>query len=155
MKIAVGADVESLCSKCGDVWHVVVAMVGDKIAKVECKECHGLHRYRDPKGKQKPAATTARKRTTRTKAAAVSAAVSYVEADPSKPVRDYRTTCTFEAGERIAHVKFGEGVVQRETGPGKIEVLFGTELKLLAQAKPAATLGPAPMRPLRPATDHE
>ena len=29
MTPAVGADIESLCSKCGDVWHVVVAKVGD------------------------------------------------------------------------------------------------------------------------------
>ena len=154
MTAAVGADVESLCSKCGDVWHVVVAMVGDKIAKVECKECHGLHRYRDPKGKQPAAASAPRKRTTRAKAAAAPTAV-VVEADTSKPVRDYRTTARFEPGERIAHVKFGEGVVQRETGPGKIEVQFGHELKLLAQAKPEATLGPPPRRVLRPVTEAE
>ena len=34
MSAAVGADVESLCSKCGDVWHVVVAKVGDQIVRV-------------------------------------------------------------------------------------------------------------------------
>ena len=37
MSAAVGADVEALCSKCGDVWHVVVAKVGDQIVKVHCK----------------------------------------------------------------------------------------------------------------------
>jgi hypothetical protein len=120
-------------------------MVGDKIAKVECKECHSLHRYRDPKGKKKPAASP-RKRTTRAKAAAAEPVLAEVEADMAKPVRDYRTTENFEPGERIAHVKLGEGAVQRPKVPGGREVLFGTELRTLAQAKPAPTLGPPPAR---------
>ena len=37
--LKVGADVEALCGKCGDVWHVVVAKVGDRVAKVQCKQC--------------------------------------------------------------------------------------------------------------------
>lgn len=44
----VGADIESICRKCGDVWHVVVAKVGDQIAKVQCKQCNGLHRHKPP-----------------------------------------------------------------------------------------------------------
>ena len=51
MTAAVGADIESICSKCGDVWHVVVAKVGEKIAKVQCKECHSFHRYKAPGGR--------------------------------------------------------------------------------------------------------
>ena len=72
----------------------------------------------------------------------------------SKPVRDYSTRETFEPGERVAHVKFGEGVVQRQTGPGKIEVLFADGAKLLAQAKPEMTLGPSRRAP-RVATESE
>ena len=46
----VGADVESLCAKCGDVWHVVVAKVGDRIARVQCKQCGAPHRLKPPGG---------------------------------------------------------------------------------------------------------
>ena len=142
---AVGADIASLCSKCGDVWHVVVAMVKDKVAKVECKECKAVHRYKDPKGKKKAApkkkSTTTRKRTTK-KAAEVEPAV--VEADLDKPVRKYRTSEEFDPGQRVNHVTFGEGVVQRGIGPGKMEVMFAGETKLLACAKPDLTLGNAP-----------
>jgi hypothetical protein len=141
MSAAVGKDVESICSKCGDVWHVVIAMVETKIAKVECKECHGVHRYKDPKGKKKPAAKP-RKRATR-KTAAAEPPPPMVQADMSKPIKDYRTTESFEPGERVAHVKFGEGVVQCPAGPGKVQILFGEDLKLLAQSKPEMTLGPA------------
>src|SRR5512138_3234756 len=51
MSAAVGADVEALCSKCGDVWHVVVAKLPTgQIAKVQCKQCGGYHRYKSPHG---------------------------------------------------------------------------------------------------------
>src|SRR5262249_25121016 len=50
MSAGVGADVEALCSKCGDVWHVVVAKVGQQIVKVQCKQCSGYHRYKSPHG---------------------------------------------------------------------------------------------------------
>ena len=43
----VGQDIEALCGRCGQVWHVVMAKMGDKIAKVVCKRCGGHHRYRD------------------------------------------------------------------------------------------------------------
>ena len=36
-----------MCGRCGQVWHVVMAKMGDKIAKVVCKRCGGHHRYRD------------------------------------------------------------------------------------------------------------
>jgi len=147
MATAVGADVESLCSKCGDVWHVVVAKVGDRIAKVECKECHSIHRYKDPKG-VKQAAAAPRRRTSSSKAKSSAApVVEAVPADLSKPVRGYSTRESFEPGERISHVTFGEGVVQRATGPGKIEVLFADGPKLLAQAKPETKLGPGRRAP--------
>src|SRR5690349_213946 len=43
---AVGEDIEALCGRCGQVWHVVMAKMGDRIAKVVCKRCGGHHRYR-------------------------------------------------------------------------------------------------------------
>jgi hypothetical protein len=133
-KIEIGQDIESLCNKCGDVWHVVVAVVNDKIAKVECKQCHGVHRYKDPRppaAKKKPARvrSTAKKGTK-------AAAKLLIEADLSKPVRDYQITGMFEPGDRIHHSTFGDGVVQNSPAPGKIEIIFGTERKLLAQARP-------------------
>ena len=37
----VGEDIEALCGRCGQVWHVVMAKMGDRIAKVVCKRCGG------------------------------------------------------------------------------------------------------------------
>ncbi len=153
MSAQVGADVASLCSKCGDVWHVVVAKVGDQIAKVECKECHGVHRYRDPEGKKK--AATKKKSTTTRKTAAKKAEAErpVIEPNMDKPVRDYRITEVFEGGDRVSHVKFGLGVAQHSPGPGKIEIMFDDGPKLLAMAKPDLQLERAPRVDRRAATE--
>jgi hypothetical protein len=141
MKAGIGQDIESLCSKCGESWHVVIAMVEQKIVKVECKQCHAVHRHRDPKGKaakaKAPRAPGTKARSTGKKTSRGAARLR-VEADLAKPVRPYSVTDSFESGDRVQHSKFGEGVVQQSTGPGKIEVLFGEDVKILAQAKPVS-----------------
>ena len=136
---AVGADIESLCGKCGDVWHVVVAKQGSAIAKVQCKQCGGYHRHRPPGGK--PAAKTVRKTKSgsASKAAEPPAHKATVEADQQRPVRSYSIRESFESRDRIEHPKFGLGVVE-EAVPGKIVVFFPDGRRTLAQAKPASTL---------------
>ncbi len=124
----VGEDVRSICGKCGDVWHVVIALVNGRAAKVECGDCHARHNYRIPGGAASARSGTRRTTGTRKKVAATDAVVG---ADLSKPVRPFRTTETFAVGERVAHPTLGEGVVQAVTGPTKIEVLFGDERKVL------------------------
>src|SRR5450432_3252749 len=121
MTAAVGADVEALCSKCGDVWHVVVAKVGAQIVKVLCKECKKEHRYKSPHGQPKekrhPSLTTPKPERT-AKPSATSAKVverferPAVAADLAKPVRTYRASERFEVGERVEHPSFGQGVVE-------------------------------------------
>jgi len=136
MTAAVGADIEALCSKCGDVWHVVVAKVGDEIVKVHCKECNKEHRYKSPHGPQ----TTRAKRSTsspspeRAKAPVERFDRPAVAADLSKPVRSYRASDHFEVAERIDHPSFGQGIVEISE-QGKITVLFAIGRRVLIQAK--------------------
>jgi hypothetical protein len=141
MKVRIGEDIEALCGRCGTSWHVIVAAVEQKIAKVECKQCGGVHRYRDSNPPARPARAaggTGKKSAKSSKSAKGAAAPPRVEADVSKPVRPYAITASFTPGERIDHSVFGVGVVQRSAGPGRVEILFGDECKLLAQAKPAS-----------------
>jgi hypothetical protein len=135
----VGADIESICGKCGDVWHVVVAKVGDTIARVICKQCGREHRHKPPGGtaQGKPAAGAARgapARKSRAKAAP-EPDTPKVTFDPNKPPRPYRPTEHFDPGDRVAHPTFGVGIVEGSPGPGKIDVLFPSGRKVLAQAK--------------------
>jgi len=126
----VGEDVRSICGKCGDTWHVVIALVEGRAAKVECGDCHARHRYRIPGG------AGATRRTARKTGTRKSASVGeVVEPDLSKQVRPFRTTETFEVGDRVAHPTLGEGVVQALTGPTKIEVLFGAQRRVLVHSR--------------------
>jgi hypothetical protein len=142
MSAAVGQDIESICGKCGDVWHVVVAMVRDKVAKVQCKQCGGYHRHRPP-GSTAPARST---RTARARAApGTSTTVSrshepQVAADLSRPVKPYRFDGEFSPGDRLEHPKFGEGVVEMTSEPGKMQVFFADGRRVLARAKPSTSL---------------
>jgi hypothetical protein len=141
MSAAVGADIEALCSKCGDVWHVVVAKVGDQIAKVLCKQCGGQHRYKSPHGapaeKKLPSAIRPPKEP---KAPVERFEKPAVAADLTKPARPYRASEKFEVGERIDHPSFGQGVIEIAE-PGKITVFFATGRRVLVQSKDSAAPG--------------
>ncbi len=147
MSAGVGADVEALCSKCGDVWHVVVAKVGDRIVKVQCKQCSGYHRYKSPHGapveKKLPSAIRPAREA---KPPVERFERPAVPADLSKPSRTYRASEAFEVGERIDHPSFGQGVVELAE-PGKITVFFGSGRRVLVQAKVAAATSLARPKP--------
>jgi hypothetical protein len=142
MSAAVGADVEALCSKCGDVWHVVVAKVGDRIVKVQCKQCAGYHRYKSPHGqpqeKRQPSMFAEKAPRASTPSSSKAPVERFekpaVAADLSKPVRTYRASEKFDVGERVDHPSFGQGVVEIAE-PGKITVFFGSGRRVLAQSK--------------------
>jgi hypothetical protein len=152
MSASVGADIEALCSKCGDVWHVVVAKVGADIVKVQCKECHGYHRYRRsgaPASSSKTRASSPARRASSSKSASrartatAPPAPATFKPDPGAPTRPYQMRETYHPGEQISHPRFGVGLVEQTTEPGKIAVVFSDGRKLLAQAKPESTLGTA------------
>jgi len=155
MSVNTAADVESICSKCGDVWHVVVAKVGDRIAKVQCKECGAYHRYRPPGSKKKSAAAPRKRsaksgnssaRKSSSAAKATEPAGPEIEPDMSRPVREYGASQTYEPADRVEHVKFGIGVVET-AGDGKMQVYFPAGRRVLAQGRRARKLSrPAPFR---------
>ena len=141
----VGADIESICGKCGDVWHVLVAKVGDKIVKVQCKQCGGLHRYRPPPGsagaiKQKKTTSRSTSSRARKKKAPEPPPQAPVPRNPSAPPMRYMITEAFEVGDQIKHRTFGVGIVEKLLAPGKMQVYFDGERKVLATAKPAPAL---------------
>jgi len=140
----VGEDIEDICTRCGDTRHVVMAKVGDRVAKVVCKLCGGQHNYR---GDQQPPAASAgasgtwgrprKRRITRSNPITPASAVAF---DPSKPPRAYSPREVYLPGERVTHATFGMGVVSGVPGPGKVEVHFPSGLRTLACAKAVSTL---------------
>ena len=143
MSAAVGADVESLCSKCGDVWHVVVAKVGDQIVRVLCKECGAQHRHKSPHGapKEKRQPSLSNPKPPRAEKAPVERFEKpAIAADLTKPIRKYAASLKYEAGERVEHPTFGTGTIELAE-PGKITVFFAVGRRVLAQSKEGAATG--------------
>jgi len=140
----VGEDIEDICTRCGDTWHVVMAKVGDRVVKVVCKLCGGQHNYR---GDQQPRAAGGpssnawgrprRRRITKSNPVVPVAPAIF---DPSKPPRPYSPKEGYRPGERLTHGVFGIGVVSAVPAPGKVEVHFPGGLRTLACAKATSTL---------------
>lgn len=138
-----------MCGRCGQVWHVVMAKMGDRIAKVVCKRCGGHHRYRDDNAAadssgdagarpRRPTFGSGR-RSTRTQRTQ-SATPELPPFDPAKPPRTYAARDSYVAGERVSHPTFGVGVVSGSPGAGKVDVVFGSGARVLACAKGTSTL---------------
>lgn len=142
MAFNVGSDVEAMCNTCGDVWHVVVAKLGEKITKVECKQCGKQHRFKPtgdaPEANLKPARRTVVNEPGAKKPKAPSRpraqAGGSITLDPGKPTRPYAISDRFALGEQIQHKKFGPGVVCG-VEDDKIRVNFAEGLKVLLHGK--------------------
>jgi ribosomal protein S27AE len=134
-----GEDIEDLCSKCGDVWHVVMAKVGERIARVVCKRCGSQHAYRSGVATSTSSMAKSTASKTRKKVNAPKPIVAPTF-DPSKPPRPYSMRDTFAPAERILHPTFGVGVVAAAPAPGKIDVVFTDVVRTLACGKIESTL---------------
>jgi hypothetical protein len=143
MAPGVGQDIEALCGRCGQVWHVVMAMMGDRIAKVVCKRCGGHHRYRR-EGDSDEAPPREARRTGPgrrfTRPAARSTPAPLPTFDPNKPPRLYTAKDGYDTGDRVMHPSFGTGVVTGAPAPGRVEVAFPAGARVLACAKAVSTL---------------
>jgi hypothetical protein len=137
----VGEDIEDICTRCGDTWHVVMAKLGDRVAKVVCKLCGSQHNYRSEKNSPPAARSNGgrirRRRSTRSPAVVAPTVAAF---DPSKPPRGYSPKEAYLPGERLMHATFGVGVVASVPGPGKVEVHFPGGVRTLACAKTDAKL---------------
>lgn len=140
----VGSDIGSLCGKCKrETHHVILAMVGSTIARVQCKVCDSQHRFKSPVAE----ATPRRKAAAGGKAAGGAKATTRpkpeegptVQSDLSRPVRAYRADQTFQVADRVEHPHFGVGVVELVES-GKITVYFPAGRRILAQARSEAQL---------------
>jgi hypothetical protein len=130
--VKVGADIEAVCGRCGEVWHVIVAIAEGEIARVECKQCGRRHRYRRIGGGRAAAPGATRSRKARAKAKPTGLRL---EVDPSRPLRSYCSTDCYAVGDRIQHPRFGDGVVDRVAGAGKVQVCFPDGHRVLVHGR--------------------
>ncbi|NLY41816.1 MAG: hypothetical protein GX055_09375 [Desulfovibrionales bacterium] len=132
-----GSSVESLCKKCKTVTdHHVVALVGDKIAKVQCKVCNARHAYQSPHAEKTPKQPATPKKA-RSAAPAKSARSTALTEQWEKMVSQatsclpYAMDARFQVGDILEHPIFGRGYVQKCLRPNTVEVLFADQIRLL------------------------
>ena len=115
LRMVVGGETESWCTKCRKVLnHVIVTLVDGAAKRVQCRTCDGEHNWR-----REPASRRAS--STRKKSKAL---------DPDRPAKPYQLSAKFVEDDVVQHPKFGRGHVQLVRGD-KIEVNFEDGLRTL------------------------
>ena len=144
-KLSAGDIIEARCTRCRDILnHRIVAMVEEKIVRVECNTCGGVHNYYPPP-EQKTAKTLGSGSTSARKTATT--APRATKKDPAQAERDewasvrqnfrldraitYNMTAKFKVNDVVDHSAFGLGVVKLVIAPNKMQVLFEDGIKLL------------------------
>ncbi len=131
-QLSAGDHIASKCSKCKNITnHTIVAMVGEKVARIECNTCGSVHNYRK---------TAVKKATTKSKKSSNKPAkINKVEAqwetlldnaDPANAI-PYSMQTLIKNGDLIQHPSFGLGRVISTTRPNKMEVFFQSGIKLM------------------------
>ncbi len=141
-KLSAGDIVEAQCTRCRKLLnHTIVAMVGDRVVRVQCNTCGGAHNYR---AAAEPKAAIVR--TATRKAETAPRAPKKERKDPDAADREeweslrpamenaqslpYDMNGGYRVNSVVAHPVFGLGVV-KTVAPGKMEVLFQAGRKLL------------------------
>ena len=139
-KLSAGDNIEAHCTRCRTILnHTIVAMVGERVVRVECNTGRGMHNYIGVKTASAPTP-----RTSSRKSAPVSGKAkkepgraereewdSLRAAMEEKPVRAYDMNGKYRANDLVEHDVFGLGIVQLVVGPNKMNVLFQSGKKLL------------------------
>ncbi|RQW78018.1 MAG: hypothetical protein EHM51_00770, partial [Geobacter sp.] len=62
-KTSAGDNIEARCTRCRKVLnHTIVAMVGDRVVRVECNTCKGMHNYHPVAAAKAPSAGASKDR---------------------------------------------------------------------------------------------
>lgn len=142
-KLSAGDIIEARCTRCRDILnHRIVAMVAEKVVRVECNTCGGVHNYYPPPS-LKPVKTPGGSATVKKSAATPRTP----KRDPQQSEREewlslranmrldraiaYSMAGAFRTDDLVDHPSFGLGVVKLMVPPNKMQVLFEDGMKLL------------------------
>lgn len=141
-KLSAGDIIEARCTRCRQVLnHRIVAMVGEKVVRVECNTCGGTHNYYPPPS-TKEAKKSAAKAARPAPAAQHSTRKNQTETDRdeweslklalhAESAAAYDMNGKYPANAIINHPAFGLGVVRLLVPPNKMQVHFRDGIKLL------------------------
>ena len=134
-----GKEVDAYCTKCRmTLAHTVLALLGTKIARVQCNTCGGQHAYRAEPGARTPASPRAPK----PRKEVITFEQRLTERDPATAKR-YSPRESFPVDALVDHPTFGLGFVLA-VRQDKIDVAFkGFEKTLICGRGEAASAKPA------------
>ncbi|MBI2374158.1 MAG: hypothetical protein HYV07_09175 [Deltaproteobacteria bacterium] len=126
-----GDEIDARCTRCKLILaHTIVAMDGEKIAKVRCNTCQGEHVYRPPPSaseatamKRRAAKKTAAEEASKTRTDASEFAMLVKGKDLSKSSK-YSTQMQLSIDDIVDHPKFGVGLVTELREGNKAHVAF-------------------------------
>jgi len=151
-QLKVGGELDAWCTSCRLMkWHTIVALVGNKPAKVECQGCHKQHQFRaaPPGAPTADGTTKAVKKPRATKASAPAAPVVNFDellAGRDAEARTYAPGDKYAVGDVVRHPTFDVGVVTAIPGVQKVEISFRDSKKILLHDRGGA----APLKLERP-----
>ena len=126
-----GDYIAAKCSKCKDsTGHTIVAMVGEKVVRVECNTCGSLHNYRSENRQKTVTPRKAAAAKTRTSKAERLWEEARGDMRPEDAV-PYSLNTPMQEEMLIQHPSFGLGQVIHCIRPNKMEVRFQSGIKLL------------------------
>ncbi len=134
-----GGEIDAFCTRCRMLLaHTILALVGQRPARVQCNTCGGQHNYRASPDAPKEEAPKAQARaSTRTAEPRGSRArLSFEEslAARSGAGKPYSPKATFLADEVVVHPLFGRGYVGA-VRQDKIDVVFQAGTKTLIHGR--------------------
>ena len=140
-KLSAGDIVEARCTRCKAVLnHRIIAMVEDRIVRVECNTCGGAHNYHQPATKEPRTATkksasetpaTGRKTKVEKESAERREWIDMRAAADTTAAVAYDMGRAYRVNDLIDHPVFGIGMVKQLLPPSKMDVLFQDGTKLL------------------------
>ena len=136
----VGKEILSYCTSCKmDLGHVIVAMKGERVAKVHCNTCKKDHAFRKPKSitepakKRKPRKSSSPDDNLDTKSIEAEWE-RLMEAHKDTQFKTYNMRQPFQLGDKVKHAKFGDGIVGKMIYPNKLEIIFRDDVRILIHA---------------------
>lgn len=131
--VKVGGEVDAFCTRCQlTLAHTVHAVVSGRAVKVECNTCHSVHRNRGGVPSNGSSGTRVA-RAARERAAVV--AFDELLASKKRGAKPYSPKRSYAVDDVVDHPIFGRGFVSAVRDPGKIEVTFRSDVKVLVQAR--------------------
>ena len=137
MIIRVAKDIIAYCTSCRlNLVHTVVAMHDGRIVRVLCRSCKKEHAYRLSKGIGGAAARKGpggRRPISKKSEDVVNDWEIAMKNTTRQTPKAYAMDGIYEAGDRITHSKFGDGLIRKIIQPNKMEVLFQQDVKTLVR----------------------